>query len=81
MLGSAIHVTAGGHEPRGRNAAWRESRATRARTSQALAAVATKGFYLDLLERAVVLGLFINFANNMLGRLVALVQLQIAHPE
>jgi protein-S-isoprenylcysteine O-methyltransferase Ste14 len=36
---------------------------------------------LDLIERAVVLALFIVFANRMLSRLVGLVVLQIGHPE
>lgn len=48
---------------------------------QTLSAAVTKDLTLDLLERAVVLALFINFVSHILGRLTHLVLLQIAHPE
>ena len=46
-----------------------------------LSAIISKDLALDLTERVVVLALFVHFADKMLGRLIELVTLQIAHPE
>lgn len=48
---------------------------------QSLSALVAKDLALDLIERAVVVALFIVFANRMLSRLMGLIALQIAHPE
>jgi protein-S-isoprenylcysteine O-methyltransferase Ste14 len=48
---------------------------------QNLSAVVTRYLILDLLERAIVLILFIYFANKMLPRLAGLITTEIAHPE
>jgi protein-S-isoprenylcysteine O-methyltransferase Ste14 len=44
-------------------------------------ALVTKDLALDVIERAVVLILFLYFANKMLPRLVGLITTEIAHPE
>jgi protein-S-isoprenylcysteine O-methyltransferase Ste14 len=48
---------------------------------QNLLAILSKALVLDLVERAVVLLLFLYFANKMLPRLAALIAIEIAHPE
>jgi len=49
--------------------------------SQALSALVSKDFIVDIVERAIVLILFLYFANRMLPRLVVLITAEIAHPE
>jgi protein-S-isoprenylcysteine O-methyltransferase Ste14 len=44
-------------------------------------AVVSKSFVLDIIERAVVLILFLYFANRMLARFALLISTEIAHPE
>jgi protein-S-isoprenylcysteine O-methyltransferase Ste14 len=44
-------------------------------------ALVTKDLVLDVIERAIVLILFLYFANRMLPRLAALIDAEIAHPE
>jgi protein-S-isoprenylcysteine O-methyltransferase Ste14 len=46
-----------------------------------LSVLLSKDFVLDLAERAIVLLLFLYFANKMLPRLMELITLEIAHPE
>ena len=48
---------------------------------QGLSALVSKGLVLDIIERAVVLVLFLYFANKMLPRLTGLIVTEIAHPE
>jgi protein-S-isoprenylcysteine O-methyltransferase Ste14 len=48
---------------------------------QNLTALVAKDLLLDFLERAVVLILFLYFANKMLPRLAGLITIEIAHPE
>jgi len=48
---------------------------------QALSALVSKDFIVDIVERAIVLILFLYFANRMLPRLVVLITAEIAHPE
>ena len=47
----------------------------------ALSALVSKDFIVDIVERAIVLILFLYFANRMLHRLVVLITAEIAHPE
>ena len=49
--------------------------------NQALSAFVSKDFIVDIVERAIVLILFLYFANRMLPRLVVLITAEIAHPE
>ena len=49
--------------------------------NQALSALVSKDRALDFIERAVVLILFLYFANQMLPRLAGLISTEIAHPE
>jgi protein-S-isoprenylcysteine O-methyltransferase Ste14 len=44
-------------------------------------ALVTKGLALDLIERAVVLILFVYFAHRLLPQLARLISIEIAHPE
>ena len=46
-----------------------------------MSALASKDFALDFIERAVVLMLFLYFANKMFPRLAGLIAAEIAHPE
>lgn len=46
-----------------------------------LSSLVTKELVLDLLERAVVLALFIYFVHRILPRIASLVAIQIAHPD
>jgi protein-S-isoprenylcysteine O-methyltransferase Ste14 len=46
-----------------------------------MSALASKDFALDFIERAVVLILFLYFANKMFPRLAGLIATEIAHPE
>lgn len=48
---------------------------------RALSALVSKDLVLDFMERAVVLILFLYFANKMLPRLAGLIITEIAHPE
>jgi protein-S-isoprenylcysteine O-methyltransferase Ste14 len=48
---------------------------------QKLSPLVSKDFGLDIIERAVVLILFLYFANKMLPRLAGLIVTEIAHPE
>lgn len=48
---------------------------------QNLSLLVSKDFVLDFIERAVVLILFLYFANKMLPRLAGLIATEIAHPE
>jgi protein-S-isoprenylcysteine O-methyltransferase Ste14 len=50
-------------------------------TKQASLVLISKGLVLDFIERAVVLILFLYFANRMLPRFVQLIATEIAHPE
>jgi len=50
-------------------------------SKQNLSAVVTRNLILDLVERVVVLILFLSFANKMLPRLAGLISAEIAHPE
>ena len=43
--------------------------------------LASKDFALDFIERAIVLMLFLYFANKMFPRLAGLIVTEIAHPE
>jgi len=49
--------------------------------NQALSALVSKGLVLDVIERAIVLILFLYFANRMLHPLAVLITAEIAHPE
>jgi protein-S-isoprenylcysteine O-methyltransferase Ste14 len=49
--------------------------------NQAQTALAFKDFVLDFIERAIVLILFLYFANRMLPRFAALITTEIAYPE
>jgi len=53
----------------------------RAGRQQNLSALVSKDLILDLIERAVVLILFLYFANKMLPRLASLISAEIAYPE
>jgi protein-S-isoprenylcysteine O-methyltransferase Ste14 len=48
---------------------------------QSLSALVSKDLALDFIERAIVLILFLYFANKMLPRLAGLIVTEIAHPE
>jgi protein-S-isoprenylcysteine O-methyltransferase Ste14 len=48
---------------------------------QALSTIISKDFLLDLIERTIVLILFLYFANKMLPRFAGLITTEIAHPE
>jgi protein-S-isoprenylcysteine O-methyltransferase Ste14 len=50
-------------------------------TKQGSLILISKGLVLDFIERAVVLFLFLYFANRMLPRFVQLIATEIAHPE
>jgi protein-S-isoprenylcysteine O-methyltransferase Ste14 len=46
-----------------------------------MCALITKGLVLDIIERTIVLALFLYFANKMLPRFAALIITEVAHPE
>jgi protein-S-isoprenylcysteine O-methyltransferase Ste14 len=48
---------------------------------QAVSRIISKDFVLDVIERAIVLILFLYFANKMLPRFAGLITTEIAHPE
>jgi protein-S-isoprenylcysteine O-methyltransferase Ste14 len=48
---------------------------------QTLSAVVSKGFVLDVIERTIILILFLYFADKMLPRFAGLITIEIAHPE